>query len=320
LVPASDSRVFEPEGLGPQAAAILVVYDAQSEPGPLIEQLQSLLACIVLVDNSPQGHPAAARVPQSTAVHHIHHRNVGGLAGAYNAALGWLEHHCPLATHVVFLDDDSDVSALTVFLNDLPVVRLLHEPTTAAVAPVYRDRATGLRASHMQLTRFGFHFLPRNQRGLVPVAFVINSMSVWRRTALRAIGPFNEALAVDRVDTEYCLRARDAGLSVYIDGDHEFAHSIGERRKYSWFGVTLQSGGHGPERRFMIARNTVWLARRYATTWPSLVLLSLLWIGYEAIGVLMSEPAKGRKLMALARGVSHGLLRRMPVPFDSRGA
>jgi GT2 family glycosyltransferase len=40
------------------------------------------------------------------------------------------------------------------------------------------------------------------------VAFVINSMAIWRFEALAQIGRFNELLAIDHIDTDYCLRAR----------------------------------------------------------------------------------------------------------------
>ena len=148
-------------------------------------------------------------------------------------------------------------------LRDEATGRTLAQPQTAALAPAYRDRATGLRGRYIRLGRYRLAFNPREFSDLRAVAFVINSMSVWRIQALRRIGPFNEGLAIDHVDTEYCLRARQAGLMLYVNGAFEFAHSIGERRKYRLLGVELQAGGHSPRRRWLIARNTVWLARNW---------------------------------------------------------
>ena len=302
-----------------EVVAILVLFDPHSDPRAVVQGLAQALGGVVVVDNALQGHPHRDVLAAQPGVQLLRNANRGGLAGAYNAALRHLEASALPWSAIVFVDDDSDTSVLGAFLSD-PVTRAaLGRPDTAAVSAVYRDRATGLRAAYTQLERFRYRSLPREQRGLVPVAFLINSMSVWRREALQRLGAFNEALSVDRIDTDYCLRARRAGLGVFINGDHVFAHSIGRRVSYTFFGVTLQTAGYGPERRFMIARNTVWLARRYLRADPALLWLSFLWIGYEVVGVLMAERNKPAKLTAIARGVWRGLVSSMPKQTDASG-
>jgi hypothetical protein len=100
------------------------------------------------------------------------------------------------------------------------------------VAPAYRDRATGLRGKYIEL---------RSLPAELPVAPVLRPASGGLRdqfdvglamAALERIGRFNETLAIDHVDTEYCLRARACGLSIWVHGGHEFAHAIGERRRF----------------------------------------------------------------------------------------
>ncbi|MEO5732795.1 MAG: hypothetical protein ABIQ87_03785, partial [Rubrivivax sp.] len=56
----------------------------------------------------------------------------------------------------------------------------LADPATAAVSPAYRDRATAMRGRYMGLARWRFGFHPREFSELRDVAFVINSMAVWR--------------------------------------------------------------------------------------------------------------------------------------------
>lgn len=289
-------------------AAVLVVFDPLVDAGPTIESVLCVLTQVVVVDNTADGHPALARWHNTSGVALIHHRNRGGLAGAYNAALRWLATDAPQATHVVFIDDDSDASVLQTFLDDDAVIRQLADAGTAAVAPAHRDRATGLRARHMQLYRWRWHYLPREVRGLQQVAFVINSMSVWRVDALRRIGPFNEWLGVDHVDTEICLRARRLGLAVYLHGDHEFAQSIGARRAYRLLGRELQSGGHSAARRFSIGRTTASLGRAYFVGEPAFAALCLARLGYEAVGVLLAEDQRRPKLGALLRGAWQGCM------------
>ena len=144
-----------------------------------------------------------------------------------------------------------------------------------------------MRGRYIELGRWRLRHLPRVFHGVRRVAFVINSMSVWRLAALRHLGPFDEGLAIDHVDTEMCLRARQAGLGVYVHGDHEFAHSIGERRRFTLFGSEMQAGGHPPQRRWLIGRNSAWLARRQFLREPAFAWLCLARLAYETVGIVL---------------------------------
>ena len=293
--------------LASRTAAILVVYRLERPLDDALARLASVVGRCIVVDNSESGHPSLPALAAGVGAALLTAGNRGGLAGAYNAALAALRLQPGGIDTVVFLDDDSDPSALAGFLADPDVANRLSRADTAAVAPAYRDRATGLRGKYIQLQRFRLAYLSREFTDLQTVAFVINSMSVWRLDALSRIGPFNEGLAIDHVDTEYCLRARAAGLSVQVHGGHEFAHSIGQRRRYRFLGRDLQAGGHGPARRYLIGRNTVWLARSWLLREPAFAFLCVTRIAYEVLGILMAEDDAGRKLLALSRGAAAGL-------------
>ena len=291
---------------------MLVVYRSIDGVASALRQLASTVAQVVIVDNHPQGHPPLAALAAAQGAQLIVAHNLGGLAGGYNRALAWLHEHARDTRWVVFVDEDSDTGTLRAVLSDTRVLQRLHDPSTAAVAPAYRDRATGLRGKYMSLRRSGWKYSPREFDDLRPVAFVINSMSIWRTDALQRIGPFNEGLAVDHVDTEYCLRARALKLAVYVDGAHEFLHAIGQRKAYKLLGHELQAGGHSPARRQMIARNTVWLARHWLWREPAFAALCLARLVYEAVGVVIAEDQVAAKLWALARGTCLGLVRGLP--------
>lgn len=292
-------------------AAVLVVYHRESQPRAIVERLLAQVGVVVLVDNAPDGHPALPALPEHTKLLRIANANRGGLAGAYNRAIETLQAQRSDIRQVVFVDEDSEVETLAPFLADPAVQALLADDRVAAIAPAYRDRATGLRGKHLQFeSRWRLRHLPREAEGLHAVAFVINSMSVWRLAALQRLGPYDEGLRIDHVDTEYCLRAHRAGLKVLLHGGHSFGHRIGERRAYRLFGVQLQAGGHSPARRYLIARNTVWLARRSLWREPGFSWLCLLRLGYEAVGILVAEPQKLAKLGALLRGSGVGLFSR----------
>lgn len=298
------------QGLAASTAAVVVVYHLATDIEPALRQLRQSVARVLLVDNHEQGHPSLAALAERLHIDCLQARNVGGLAGAYNQALAWLNTQDTPFTQVVFLDEDSDPSSLAALLADANTAQALARADTAAVSPAYRDRATGLRGRYMRLARFKLAFNPREFGDMRAVAFVINSMTVWRLQALQRIGAFNEGLAIDHVDTEYCLRARNAGLKLYVNGTYEFAHAIGERRKYRLLGVELQAGGHSPQRRHMIARNTVWLARNWFWREPAFSGLCLARLAYEAVGILMAEDQAAAKLTALLQGAASGLFAR----------
>lgn len=305
---AADAGNVASDSIALSTAAIMVVYRLDADPAAIAHALQGEVGVTLLVDNSPTGHPAMAALARRDDLVLLANRNRGGLAGAYNLALERLKAQSPATTHVVFLDEDSDVAGLGRFLAEPAVAQRLRAADTAAVAPAYRDRATGLRGRYIELGRWRLHHLPRDFGGLRPVAFVINSMSVWRMPALRRIGPFNEGLAIDHVDTEYCLRARQAGLAVHVQGDHEFAHSIGQRRRFTFLGRQMQAGGHSPARRYLIGRNTAWLGRHWLWREPAFAWLCASRLAYEAVGITLAEEQRLGKLWALLRGAMVGVL------------
>lgn len=295
---------------------MLVVHGEVGDLASVLTELAALMARVVVVDNNERAAPALARQALAVpGVELLHHGNRGGLAGAYNRALQQLQQpHAVTGTaaprRVVFIDQDSDPAVLGAFLADPEVNALLARDDVAAVAPAYRDRATGLRARYIALGRWRLRHLPREFDGLRRVAFVVNSMSVWRVQALVRLGDFDEQLAIDHVDTEHCLRARRQGLSVWVHGSHVFAHSIGQRRRYRLFGRELQATGHGPARRRLIGRNTVLLLRRWGLREPAFARLCLLRLAYEAVGIVVAEEQRLRKLGALLAGTVQGLFAR----------
>jgi rhamnosyltransferase len=204
---------------GVNLAAVWAVFHGQSVEASVISALLATVDQVVVVDNRVnasiplQGMNELHGLSRYGNVKLLVNHNAGGLAGAYNRAVEWLGVAHPELDCVVFLDEDSDVAALQPFLQDDAVRELLAATSTAAVAPVPKDLATGLRSKRMQFVNpWRLRYLPRHCTRLQPVAFVINSMSVWRMQALRQLGPHDEGLAIDHVDTDYCLRARRAGL------------------------------------------------------------------------------------------------------------
>lgn len=289
---------------------ILVVYDQTINPVFNISKLTSTLRSLIIVDNTVDGDPMLEKFLQIPETKIIINKNEGGLAGAYNRALGWIEKNRPEATHVVFIDDDTDSTNLGEFLASDHTLAEISRQDVAAVAPAYVERETGLRAAHIQLNRLTYKVLPRELKAPTQVSFIINSMSLWRLDVIREIGLYSTILKVDHIDTDYCIRAAKNGFRLIVNPHISFTHSIGKRKKYKFLGKTLQSGGHNPTRREMIGKNTAILGRNYAAKLPSFALLCLARLMYEIIGILIAEKDKAKKIKALIKGALIGIISR----------
>ena len=300
-----------------QIVAVVVSYRGRREWMHGIGSVAACLADIVVVDNSDGGTTASLTSKNPIRMHAIANGNVGGLAGAYKVALEWIARQRPSTTHVLFLDEDTHTETLTSFLQSTATVAATSDADVAAVAPMYVDSATNLPGAHIQLGRWRYRILPRNIAEPTEVTFLINSMSLWSVAALRRIGAHDTCLAVDHVDTDYCLRAAALGYRLILNPEVRFPHSIGSRRSYCLFGRVLQAGGHSPERRRLIGRNTAILAKRYGLRWPAFAFLCAARLGYEAMGIIMAENRKLAKLASLASGTFSGLFQHqetMPRP------
>lgn len=287
-------------------AAILVSFDPARSPATAVAQLQAIVATTIVVDNRKGGHPGMAELARHDAIV-LRNDNDGGLAGAYNRALAWIDSHRNDVTHILFLDDDSDLNALTAFLASDVTCKAAARIDVAAVAPVYRDRRTGLRGRHIQLGRWRFRFLPREQAAPADVTFVINSMSLWRRDVLARLGAYSVSLAIDHIDTEYAMRAKRAGYRIVLNAGVEFVHEIGRRQSYRLLGRTVQSGGHSPSRRFLIGRNTTVIAKEHGFAYPAFMFLCLQRLAYETVGIIAVEDRKLAKISRLWQGVIQGI-------------
>ena len=108
---------------------------------------------MIVVDNSPGGHPALSVMNQHERMTIIVNNNAGGLAGAYNAAIDHINCALSHATHVLFVDDDTDTQTVAAFLASDDTRSAALRADVAAIAPAYIDRETGLRGAHICLKR-----------------------------------------------------------------------------------------------------------------------------------------------------------------------
>lgn len=248
-----------------RVCAVIVLYH------PDFETLQAVLRSVipqvhqvVLVNNSPEvrleGLVAGSDTPQPIAIYQEGNK---GIAHAHNVGLAWAEaHDC---SHVLLLDQDS-------IPNPDMVERLLDAQRTlaaqgipdATVGP--RWSSDGRKWSHFvrigwPLTRRVKCREPGPDTGILNCDFLISSGCLIPMSALRLVGPMNEFLFIDHVDTEWCLRARHKGLSLYGVCSAKMRHTLGDRVLHVWAGRTRNISLHSPLRNYYIVRNSLMLYR-----------------------------------------------------------
>lgn len=139
------------------------------------------------------------------------------------------------------------------------------------------------------------------------IAVGITSGSILPVAIARALGGFDEALFIDEVDSEYCYRAEDRGYHIVEFPGIPLHHSIGARTYHSILGFRYNTFNHAPIRRYYIARNHVYVARKY----PRVRRRYAVEMAKIIVKVILAEKDKWDKLKHIFGGVRDGLLGRM---------
>jgi rhamnosyltransferase len=134
---------------------------------------------------------------------------------------------------------------------------------------------------------------------------LIASGSLIPLDVVERVGAMEEALFIDQVDTEWCLRARSKGYRVYGACGAVLEHRLGETAQRFWAGRWRRLPRHRPFRYYYIFRNTILVSRRKYT--------SMKWILFNArwlvtLLVLYGLFARDRngELRMMFKGTLHG--------------
>ncbi|WP_396329932.1 glycosyltransferase family 2 protein [Burkholderia anthina] len=204
----------------------------------------------------------------------------------------------------LLFDQDSEPSdELLIELPRTLATARMRDRRVALVGPAYEDARLGGVAPFV---RFGYLALRRIQpEGVQPidVDFLITSGSCVNLDVWRDIGPMDDALFIDFVDLEWCVRARSKGYSVLGAPALRLTHELGGE-PVKIFGRSYP--GHGPVRHYYLFRNAIALIRRAYVPWS--------WKSTElvkmpvrlAIYALFMQPRLAHLRLSLL-GIWHGL-------------
>lgn len=307
---ASDPAVATSLADSRAGAVVAVVVSYRPEPGRLAALLAALapqVAAVVVVDNGSPDDISACLPAAAGKAELLPLGDNLGIAVAQNRGIGRARQLG--AEAVLLLDQDSEpagdmVPRLLAALRQRQAAGI----PVAAVGPRYLDRHG--RASEPFVRRRGLLIgrCPCRDDDEVPaVDFLIASGSLIPLATLDRVGPMEEALFIDYVDTEWMIRAGSLGYQAFgVCGAH-MGHSLGDAvATLCGRPVTLRS----PLRHYYMFRNAVWLYRRPGVPAAWKVADALRLVQRFFAYALLAKPRR-RQLAMMLRGLADGWRGRM---------
>jgi rhamnosyltransferase len=231
-----------------------------------------------------------------------------GVAAAHNRGIEWARTQG--SDYVLLLDQDS-VPATNMVERLLTALCSLQTEgeSVAAVGPRYRDPR---RPELPAFIRWGVlraqrvHCPSGHWARPVAVDFLISSGMLIPLSVLARVGGMEEALFIDAVDFEWCLRVTDRGYRLYGVGNAEMCHSLGDRVKTIWFARTRRVSVRSPLRQYYFVRNSLLLYRRPYVSWAWVCQSLRVLIRMFALFSLFIPP-RSQNAGMMARGFWHGI-------------
>lgn len=211
-------------------------------------------AGIVVIDNTPPPRSAWQKL-LDPAVEVVALGENTGIAHAQN--VGIRRALARGADAVAFFDQDSTIDAAL-----LPTLAAaLDSGTPCVVGPRCVDAVQGFEYPAYRLSRWGYprkvHTAGRARP--FPVDLLISSGSIATTATFGTVGLMDEALFIDFVDLEWCLRCRARGVPLAVVPAVTMVHSIGSRSANIG---PLKTFVHSPARNYYKLRNAFLMWRR----------------------------------------------------------
>jgi rhamnosyltransferase len=294
-----------------RVGAVIVSYH------PHLPSLRRMLAALVpqvetvfIVDNGsqetiPQLRAMVSQGVSKAVVELIELGGNLGIAAAHNAGLrqGFAQN-----LEAMLLFDQDSVPAPDLVEQLLRAWRQLHAQgqRVAALGPQWVDERSGRRGSFYRVQDGRIRPMqPPADAGPIEVDFLISSGTLILAAAIQDVGSMREDLFIDHVDTEWCLRARMAGWSLFGVPCAMIGHALGDASKRVWLGRWREVALHSPDRNYYEVRNTLMLMRMsgISVNWRIAHAIRLLQV-IVFYGALV--PPRGLRLRRIARALLDG--------------
>ena len=227
----------------------------------LIDSVKRQVSHIVLVDNSTLNdtkNSISVMLAQTDATFtYLDLGDNSGIATAHNKGIDLAIKK--KATHVLLLDQDSALPNDMVDALMILHLELLNDGCkVSALGPSFLDEKTNELAKiirHRNLTTKRID--PDESKDSMIADYIISSGSLIAIEVLQEVGLMDEKLFIDRVDIEWCIRAKHCGYTCYVAPQVIMKHSVGD----GFVSVGKRKTNlHSDFRNYFIVRNSAYLA------------------------------------------------------------
>ncbi|MDD5578651.1 MAG: glycosyltransferase family 2 protein [Methylobacter sp.] len=304
-----------PQRAEKQVAALVVTHFPDAGFPSRLDKLLEQVSHVVIIDNgSPQDLLSwQKQYCDSDNITFLKNSVNLGIATALNQGMDLLTKEG--FERVVTFDQDSTVTSgfiallqATMTANEVPHGDVALVGANRSDAGENQDRHRWLRPKKRWPF---FERITCDRIGPDGVTLVITSGTLFNMKIFNILGPFRDDFFIDFVDSEYCLRAKEAGYRILVNPDARLFHQLGSKKQYRLFGLTMSPTFHSPLRRYYLSRNRIEMMRLYGLTFPHWLIYELMALIHITLSILFYEDQKIAKLQACAIGTCDGLLKRM---------
>lgn len=288
-------------------AAVIVTHNPQIDAlASNISKIISHVGIVIVIDNASTNQEILHNYFNDDAVYFFPNEKNLGIAAAFNKGTRFAKSK--MLSYALLLDQDSApslemISRLWEAHNSMRSSGIL----VSAVGPSYQDSITGNASYFIQdgqrVTRRSDSV---NKGVCISADYLISSGSFISVDTFDDIGPFDESLFIDRVDTEWFFRARSKGYQAFGVPDAIMHHSLGEKTRKIWLGRWRHVPQHKPFRQYYMFRNSILLYKLdyIPLRWKINDLIKLVYLFAFSISYL---PERVKRIRMISRGIFDGL-------------
>ncbi|SET63140.1 glycosyltransferase family 2 protein [Thorsellia anophelis] len=291
-----------------QVAAIVVTYEPDSDLITRLHFLAAQVEVIYIVDNgSSRFYSRFVNILGSNISNKIIlislEENLG-IATALNIGCKYAENDN--YDFVVTFDQDScpELNYITELLNTYRRKSLCSN--VAIVGGIINEAIRGnSNYQYLTLSRWGFKRIRESED--FSVMMLITSGCLVDLSVIKRIGGFIDKLFIDYVDTEFSLRCLDNNYTLWVSTKAILNHNLGNKTEHYLFKFRFLTTNHSPIRRYYMARNSVYMYKRYAWRFFGWFLFDISALIYTLFKIIIFEESKFLKLKMYFRGWVDGL-------------
>ena len=287
---------------------IIVTYYPQHQIlRELIASLQVQVQQVIIIDNTPEATLDDWLLQQDLTqdIHLIELKENRGVAAAHNIGIRWAKENN--FQSVLLMDQDSRAGTDMVAHLTSAFAKLHQQgERIGAIGPNYIDIRSNSSSGFIRFDKMRLIRLPcdaEHHNTIYHAEYLITSGSLISIDVLDDVGLLDEALFVDYVDLEWCMRANFKGYKNFGICAASLYHRLGDYIVTA-FGRTISC--HSPLRHYYYFRNAILLYKRsyLAKSWRlrDAMRLPIKFVFYT----LFTKP-RFQQFVMMSKGVWHGV-------------